>query len=68
MCAELMGKATGVNGGRGGSAYLSVPEVGMMGQNSIVGFERNDPREGLRQRLTAASCIIRESFSGFRTV
>lgn len=37
MFAELMGRATGVNGGRGGSAYLSVPEVGMMGENSIVG-------------------------------
>ncbi|OZC44394.1 acetoin dehydrogenase [Rhodococcus sp. WWJCD1] len=37
MFGELMGRETGVNGGRGGSAYLSVPEVGMMGENSIVG-------------------------------
>uniref|UniRef100_UPI003F582250 thiamine pyrophosphate-dependent dehydrogenase E1 component subunit alpha n=1 Tax=Mycolicibacterium obuense TaxID=1807 RepID=UPI003F582250 len=37
MFAELMGRETGVNGGRGGSAYLSVPDVGMMGENSIVG-------------------------------
>ncbi len=37
MFAELMGRQDGVNGGRGGSAYLSVPEVGMMGENSIVG-------------------------------
>lgn len=37
MFAELMGRRTGVNGGRGGSAYLSVPDVGMMGENSIVG-------------------------------
>ena len=37
MFAELMGRESGVNGGRGGSAYLSVPEVGMMGENSIVG-------------------------------
>lgn len=37
MFAELMGRQGGVNGGRGGSAYLSVPDVGMMGENSIVG-------------------------------
>ncbi|MFK4085510.1 thiamine pyrophosphate-dependent dehydrogenase E1 component subunit alpha [Kribbella sp. NPDC020789] len=37
MFGELMGRAGGVNGGRGGSAYLSVPSVGMMGENSIVG-------------------------------
>ncbi|MBB3664512.1 pyruvate dehydrogenase E1 component alpha subunit [Prauserella sediminis] len=37
MFAELMGREDGVNGGRGGSAYLSVPSVGMMGENSIVG-------------------------------
>lgn len=37
LFAELMGRSTGVNGGRGGSAYFSVPSVGMMGENSIVG-------------------------------
>lgn len=37
MFGELMGRAGGVNGGRGGSAYLSVPEVGFFGENSIVG-------------------------------
>lgn len=37
LFAELMGRETGVNGGRGGSAYLSSPDHGMMGENSIVG-------------------------------
>jgi TPP-dependent pyruvate/acetoin dehydrogenase alpha subunit len=37
MFAELLGRATGVNGGRGGSAYLSAPEYGFFGENSIVG-------------------------------
>lgn len=37
LFAELMGRAEGVNGGRGGSAYFSVPEVGFYGENSIVG-------------------------------
>jgi TPP-dependent pyruvate/acetoin dehydrogenase alpha subunit len=35
--AELLGRRGGVNVGRGGSAYLSVPEVGFYGENSIVG-------------------------------
>jgi 2-oxoisovalerate dehydrogenase E1 component len=35
--AEICGRATGLNGGRGGSAYLSAPEVGFLGENSIVG-------------------------------
>ncbi|MEV0057774.1 thiamine pyrophosphate-dependent dehydrogenase E1 component subunit alpha [Saccharopolyspora shandongensis] len=37
LFAELLGRATGVNGGRGGSAYLTAPEHGMYGENSIVG-------------------------------
>jgi TPP-dependent pyruvate/acetoin dehydrogenase alpha subunit len=37
LFAELLGRATGVNGGRGGSAYLSAPEYGFFGENSIVG-------------------------------
>ncbi|GHJ40784.1 thiamine pyrophosphate-dependent dehydrogenase E1 component subunit alpha [Streptomyces sp. TS71-3] len=37
LMAELLGRATGVNGGRGGSAYLSAPEHGFHGENSIVG-------------------------------
>jgi pyruvate dehydrogenase E1 component alpha subunit len=37
LMAELLGRATGVNGGRGGSAHLSAPEYGFHGENSIVG-------------------------------
>jgi pyruvate dehydrogenase E1 component alpha subunit len=35
--AELLGRETGTNGGRGGSAYLSAPSHGFLGENSIVG-------------------------------
>ena len=34
--AELMGKATGVSGGYGGSMHLFQPELGLMGGNGIV--------------------------------
>lgn len=37
MLAEFAGRATGVNGGRGGSAYFTAPEHGFYGENSIVG-------------------------------
>lgn len=37
LLGEIMGKEQGVNGGRGGSAYLSSPEHGFIGENSIVG-------------------------------
>lgn len=37
ILAELLGRSTGVNGGRGGSAYFSAPEHGFYGENSIVG-------------------------------
>jgi pyruvate dehydrogenase E1 component alpha subunit len=37
LFAELLGRASGVNGGRGGSAYLTDPDHGFMGENSIVG-------------------------------
>ncbi|TAJ46978.1 MAG: thiamine pyrophosphate-dependent dehydrogenase E1 component subunit alpha [Herbiconiux sp.] len=37
MFSEMLGRATGTNGGRGGSAYLSSPSHGMWGENSIVG-------------------------------
>ncbi|MFW6775009.1 thiamine pyrophosphate-dependent dehydrogenase E1 component subunit alpha [Nocardioides sp. CPCC 205120] len=37
VLAELMGRATGVNGGRGGSAHFSAPQHGFHGENSIVG-------------------------------
>lgn len=35
--AELLGRATGVNAGRGGSAHFSAPQHGFHGENSIVG-------------------------------
>lgn len=37
LFAELMGRANGVNAGRGGSAYFSAPQYGFYGENSIVG-------------------------------
>ncbi|MGJ9412906.1 thiamine pyrophosphate-dependent dehydrogenase E1 component subunit alpha [Aeromicrobium sp. CF4.19] len=35
--AEMLGRVTGVNGGRGGSAHFSAPQHGFHGENSIVG-------------------------------
>ena len=35
--AELLGRETGLNKGRGGSAYFSAPDFGFYGENSIVG-------------------------------
>ena len=37
LLGEACGRATGINGGRGGSAYLSDPDHGFYGENSIVG-------------------------------
>ncbi|MFB4289895.1 thiamine pyrophosphate-dependent dehydrogenase E1 component subunit alpha [Nonomuraea sp. ATR24] len=37
LFAELLGRETGTNGGRAGSAYLSDPGHGFYGENSIVG-------------------------------
>jgi pyruvate dehydrogenase E1 component alpha subunit len=37
VIAELLGRETGISGGRGGSAYFTAPEYGMYGENSIVG-------------------------------
>lgn len=37
MFGELLGREVGVNGGRGGSAMLSSPQQGFVGENSIVG-------------------------------
>jgi 2-oxoisovalerate dehydrogenase E1 component len=37
LMAEVCQRATGVNGGRGGSAHLMAPELGFLGENSIVG-------------------------------
>ena len=36
LMAELCQRATGVNGGRGGSAHLMAPAHGLLGENSIV--------------------------------
>jgi TPP-dependent pyruvate/acetoin dehydrogenase alpha subunit len=37
MAAEMLGKATGCSGGRGGSMHLFDLEIGLMGGNGIVG-------------------------------
>lgn len=37
LLAEICHRATGVNGGRGGSAHLMAPRYGLLGENSIVG-------------------------------
>ena len=37
IAAELLGRATGCSGGRGGSMHLFAPEVGLMGTTGIVG-------------------------------
>ncbi|MCX7803727.1 MAG: dehydrogenase E1 component subunit alpha/beta [Planctomycetota bacterium] len=37
LIAEVLGRATGCSGGRGGSMHIFAPEVGMMGTSGIVG-------------------------------
>lgn len=37
VIAELLGRESGISGGRGGSAYFTAPQHGMYGENSIVG-------------------------------
>jgi pyruvate dehydrogenase E1 component alpha subunit len=37
LFAELLGRQTGICGGRGGSAYFTAPQYGFYGENSIVG-------------------------------
>ena len=37
MAAELYGKATGYNEGKGGSMHIADPELGILGANGIVG-------------------------------
>jgi pyruvate dehydrogenase E1 component alpha subunit len=37
LMAELCGRASGINGGRGGSAYFTAPSEAFYGENSIVG-------------------------------
>jgi TPP-dependent pyruvate/acetoin dehydrogenase alpha subunit len=36
MMAELFGKATGYNGGKGGSMHIADFSVGMLGANGVV--------------------------------
>lgn len=35
--AELLGRESGINGGRAGSPFFTAPEYGFVGENSIVG-------------------------------
>lgn len=37
ILAELLGRQSGISGGRGGSAYFTAPKYGFYGENSIVG-------------------------------
>ncbi len=37
LIGEIFGRDSDLNGGRGGSAYLSAPQFGFYGENSIVG-------------------------------
>jgi 2-oxoisovalerate dehydrogenase E1 component len=37
LIAEVLGRATGTSGGRGGSMHLFKPEIGFMGSSGIVG-------------------------------
>jgi 2-oxoisovalerate dehydrogenase E1 component len=37
LLAELAGKATGCNGGRGGTMHVYMPSVGLLGTNGLVG-------------------------------
>lgn len=37
VMAELMGRTTGTNRGRGGSMHVGAPELGILGANGIVG-------------------------------
>jgi 2-oxoisovalerate dehydrogenase E1 component len=37
LIAEILGRATGCSGGRGGSMHLFKPEIGFMGSSGIVG-------------------------------
>ncbi|WP_432180146.1 alpha-ketoacid dehydrogenase subunit alpha/beta [Streptomyces sp. NBC_00063] len=61
LLAELMGRATGTNGGRGGSAYLSAPEYGFVGENSIVGASTpiaNGIAMGLTHRREGGIAVV----------
>lgn len=55
MMAELMGKVSGTNAGRGGSMHVADPELGVLGANGIVGA-------GIPIALGAAyACRVRNS-------
>jgi len=55
MMAELMGKASGTNRGRGGSMHIADPAKGVLGANGIVGG-------GIPIALGAAyACRVRDS-------
>jgi pyruvate dehydrogenase E1 component alpha subunit len=55
MMAELMGKATGTNRGRGGSMHIADPDLGILGANGIVGG-------GIPIAMGAAyACRVRDS-------
>ena len=51
LVSEILGRATGVSGGRGGSMHLFKPEVGFMGSSGIVG-----PAITLATGATATPC------------
>jgi TPP-dependent pyruvate/acetoin dehydrogenase alpha subunit len=36
LFAEVMARATGINGGRAGSPYFTAPDCGFLGEKSIV--------------------------------
>ena len=56
MMAELMGKSTGYNKGKGGSMHICDLDVGMLGANGIVGAGRADRRRcRLRPTSTRAT-------------
>ena len=49
MLAELCGRATGLNGGRGGSMHAADFGVGVYGANAIGGFSGPDTEIGERE-------------------
>ncbi|WP_169582046.1 MULTISPECIES: alpha-ketoacid dehydrogenase subunit alpha/beta [Microbacterium] len=61
LMSELLGRGTGTNGGRGGSPYLSAPEYGFIGENSIVGAGApiaNGVAMGLRAAGEGGVCVV----------
>ena len=63
LFAELLGRASGTNGGRGGSAYLSSPEHRFLGENSIVGAGLPIANGvGLAAQLSGSGRVVAVSF------